>query len=124
MIVMAGYIAVSVAVFVSPTRSNPPAELSVQVAAGAHVWRQNNCESCHALYGLGGHIGPDLTNIIKWRGTAYVQGMLLAGRPGMPAFAHLPANDMADLMAYLTVVNGTGEFPQHARPLKAFGQVQ
>jgi nitric oxide reductase subunit C len=123
LVVVAGYVAITAVIFVSPTRSEPPPDVTAQVAAGTAVWRQNNCESCHSVYGLGGHIGPDLTNIIKWRGPAYVQGMLLAGRPGMPSFAHLPAEDMTNLLAYLTFVNGTGEFPQHTRPLKPFGNV-
>ena len=32
------------------------------IAAGRIVWQKNNCQSCHQLYGLGGYLGPDLTN--------------------------------------------------------------
>ena len=33
-----------------------------EVAEGRLVWQKYNCANCHQLYGLGGHLGPDLTN--------------------------------------------------------------
>lgn len=123
LIVVAGYFAVAAIVFVLPTRSEPPPERAAQVAAGTAVWRDLNCEACHSVFGLGGHVGPDLTNIIKWRGTAYVHGTLLTGRPGMPAFAAITPRDLTNLLAFLSFVNETGDFPQRTRPLQAFGRM-
>lgn len=121
--IAAGYLAVGGAVFVAPSRSEPPPDVAAQVAAGGAVWRANNCVSCHSLFGLGGHVGPDLTNVIKWRGPDYVRGTLMTGRPGMPVYSGIPAGEMADLLAYLTHVNRTGEYPQRTRPLRAFGRL-
>lgn len=33
-----------------------------KAARGRLVFQKYNCQSCHQLYGLGGHLGPDLTN--------------------------------------------------------------
>ena len=33
-----------------------------QAAEGRLIWQKYNCQSCHQLYGLGGYLGPDLTN--------------------------------------------------------------
>ena len=33
--------------------------------SGKLVWQKHNCQSCHQLYGLGGYLGPDLTNVIS-----------------------------------------------------------
>lgn len=33
-----------------------------KAAHGRLVFQKYNCQSCHQLYGLGGHLGPDLTN--------------------------------------------------------------
>lgn len=29
---------------------------------GRLIWQKYNCHACHQLYGLGGYLGPDLTN--------------------------------------------------------------
>jgi len=38
-------------------RINAPAQ------EGKLVWQQYGCNSCHQVYGLGGYLGPDLTNV-------------------------------------------------------------
>jgi nitric oxide reductase subunit C len=35
---------------------------SVKASEGRLVWQKYNCQCCHQLYGLGGYLGPDLTN--------------------------------------------------------------
>jgi len=41
---------------------------SEKALQGQQLWQQNNCFSCHQIYGLGGYLGPDLTNVYSQRG--------------------------------------------------------
>ncbi len=42
--------------------------LSQKGIRGEDIWLKNNCNSCHQLYGLGGYLGPDLTNVYSVNG--------------------------------------------------------
>ncbi|MCH7870146.1 MAG: c-type cytochrome, partial [Planctomycetes bacterium] len=35
--------------------------------SGLAIWRENNCQACHQIYGYGGFLGPDLTNLMDRR---------------------------------------------------------
>ena len=52
------------------------------------VWQKYNCQSCHQLYGLGGYLGPDLTNVYsaKGKGELFIKAFLHAGTKQMPSF--------------------------------------
>jgi nitric oxide reductase subunit C len=39
--------------------------ISDEAAEGRQIFRDKNCIACHQLYGLGGYMGPDLTNVIS-----------------------------------------------------------
>ncbi len=41
----------------------PAGEESPLVTAGRNAYRQINCSYCHSIGGVGGSVGPDLTNI-------------------------------------------------------------
>jgi nitric oxide reductase subunit C len=43
-------------------KEEPYAKLSSKAMMGQQLWQANNCWSCHQIYGLGGYLGPDLTN--------------------------------------------------------------
>lgn len=55
---------------------------------GRLIWQKYNCQSCHQLYGLGGYLGPDLTNIYsKYQGDSIVfHSFLTNGIKQMPRF--------------------------------------
>ena len=59
------FIAFSVWIYTIPLFS--PSQYSEKelhlVAEGRLVWQKYNCHTCHQLYGLGGYLGPDLTNV-------------------------------------------------------------
>ena len=51
---------------------------------GKIVFQEYNCISCHQLYGLGGYLGPDLTNVISAKGVPYVRVIIKNGTLKMP----------------------------------------
>lgn len=74
---------------------------------GKKVWQEKNCSACHQLYGLGGHLGPDLTNEYARRPVAYIRAILTAGTNVMPDF-HLNNKDKDAIIAFLKYTNTTG----------------
>src|SRR5678816_3296076 len=40
-------------------------QLSTQGRDGYRLWREQNCHTCHQLYGFGGYLGPDLTHVAR-----------------------------------------------------------
>ncbi len=74
---------------------------------GKMIWQKKNCTSCHQLYGLGGHLGPDLTNITQRRTTPQIEAFLKNGINQMPNF-NLSQHEMEALISFLTAVNKSG----------------
>jgi nitric oxide reductase subunit C len=87
-------------------------KMTPQALAGEHLWQQNNCTACHQLYGLGGYLGPDLTNVISnpTKGADYVEAFLNSGVKSMPKY-HFSAIEKDRLVAFLTHVDKTGIYP-------------
>jgi len=99
--------------------------LHTKESEGRLVWQRNNCQTCHQLYGLGGYLGPDLTNVISspGKGVNYVIGLLRTGNATMPAY-HLREEEEAQLIAFLISVDRTGKSsPLEFEPLP-FGQIK
>lgn len=117
-VVIAGYIVYAALAMTMPT-SDPggadPMPHHEQAGDGVRVWLAHNCQSCHSLYGLGGHTGPDLTNVAERRLPGYVEAVVGTGLPGMPPIA-LDDHDAAALAAFLGQVSATGVYPpKHLR---------
>lgn len=74
---------------------------------GKNIWQTKNCASCHQIYGLGGHLGPDLTNVYSKRQEVYIQSFLKTGTKVMPNF-HLSDSEIDALMAFFKYMNQTG----------------
>jgi ubiquinol-cytochrome c reductase cytochrome b subunit len=87
-----------------------PAELQ-----GALVFQYKNCRNCHALEGIGGQRGPDLSDI----GTRMTANQLIDqvsnGTPGggnMPAYGkQMSANEMKVLIDFLVSLRPEGQSP-------------
>lgn len=79
---------------------------------GQRLWQRYNCNSCHQLYGLGGYLGPDLTNEMSRRRPDFVKAMINAGSGSMPAF-QLSAPDQDALLEFLRAVDATGHYPDY-----------
>jgi nitric oxide reductase subunit C len=74
---------------------------------GKRVWQEKNCIACHQIYGLGGYLGPDLTNSWSQRGPDYIKAFLKSGTAVMPNF-HLSDTEVADLAAYMKSIDESG----------------
>lgn len=79
---------------------------------GAQLYREFNCTACHQFYGLGGHMGPDLTNVISapGKGPDFAKGIILHGTQRMPALGVTP-QQADDIVAFLNAVDATGTYP-------------
>lgn len=77
------------------------------IVAGRYIWQKQNCQACHQLYGLGGYMGPDLTNIISSKGEKSAAVFIKYGTGKMPNL-HLSDSDIQHLITYLAWVDKSG----------------
>jgi nitric oxide reductase subunit C len=79
---------------------------------GKRLWQAHNCSACHQIYGLGGYLGPELTNVIsaKGKGPDYARAMINNGVRQMPRFDFSPTQ-LDALIAFLTTIDATGISP-------------
>lgn len=89
--------------------------------AGPRAWRAAGCHFCHSLYGLGGHTGPDLTNVISRTSAGYVRAVVRSGLPGMPDYRHLAPSDLDLIVGYLAEVDHTATYPPRKLSEGVFG---
>jgi nitric oxide reductase subunit C len=89
--------------------SNPMNDAAVK---GKDLFQQYNCISCHQVYGLGGYIGPDLTNAYSRsnQNTAYIKAMLQNGSARMPNF-QMNDDQIQSITEYLKYLDRTGTSP-------------
>ena len=81
--------------------------LSPMAKSGLAIWRENNCQACHQIYGYGGFLGPDLTNLMDRRPDEDWEYILTRGRKQMPAF-DFDEEQQEEIVAFLTEVSTTG----------------
>lgn len=86
--------------------------LSEKAFNGQNLWLNNNCNSCHQIYGLGGYLGPDLTNVYSFRkkNDSYIKAMFNSGTKSMPVF-HFTEIEKDELLQFLIEVDQTGISP-------------
>ena len=97
---------------------------TVTGSRGRLVWQNNNCESCHQLYGLGGYLGPDLTNVYsaKGKGPVYIKAMIHSGTNTMPSFS-LSAEEETDLLQFLKITDASGISDPRIFRISSFGMI-
>ena len=80
------------------------------VKQGWKVWQEKNCQGCHQIYGLGGYMGPDLTNVASQKDKVpiYMKVFIQHGTGRMPDF-HLNDSDVNDLILYLAWIDKSGK---------------
>ncbi len=87
-------------------KSDHRENLTEEVVRGKHIWETNNCLGCHSLLGEGAYFAPELGNVYKRRGEAFIKVWMQAmptGAPGrrqMPQF-NLTDEQLDDLVAFL-----------------------
>lgn len=95
---------------------------SVKAREGKLLWQKYNCNACHQLYGLGGYMGPDLTNEIGTKGKAYAGAFITLGTSRMPNFK-MSKDEVDDLVEYLSCVNKSGEYPLKNPSITPWGDI-
>jgi len=129
--VLAAFGAYWIAIALLPPRGNvdeaehsdafSPTVVEDRRAEGRKVWLESNCQACHAVYGLGGHTGPDLTNVLRRGSEYFVYEMVSWGTERMPAF-ELSEQELEDLAVYLAAIDATGEYPPSSLRSPVFGR--
>ncbi len=96
--------------------------MSDQARHGQALFQQHNCIACHQFYGLGGYMGPDLTNVISKYSPAYARAFMATGTTRMPNF-NLTDDELDALVAYLSFVDSTGTYPPQNYQVTWYGTV-
>lgn len=104
------YACFSAWVYTRGTEQQPGITMSEQADAGKLLWQEKNCIACHQVYGLGGYLGPDLTNIIAdpSRGSSYAAAFIKSGGKTMPDYQFTDKETEA-LIAYLKYVDASSK---------------
>lgn len=105
-ILVAGFISYSIFIYSATPVKNTI--VTAETAQGKLLWQQHNCGSCHQVYGLGGYLGPDLTNVYSRRSQGYIKAFLKSGTNVMPDF-NLKENEMGALLAFLKNIDASGK---------------
>ena len=92
---------VQTALVYGDTREEPISEAAVR---GRQIWHKNACQVCHQIYGNGGFLGPDLTNVASRVDEARFDQILTTGSGQMPAF-DMSREQIADMRAYFSALD-------------------
>lgn len=105
----AAFLAYSLSIYLKPLPAKKNNFNKNLAASGRLVWQKYNCQSCHQFYGLGGYLGPDLTNIYSQpgKGEAVIRAMIKNGTKQMPSF-QLPESEIQLLLEFLKSVDASG----------------
>ncbi|MDP1843969.1 MAG: cytochrome c [Sediminibacterium sp.] len=109
--IVAGFLMVSFLSYSGYLYSHLPIadnQLDKTAEKGKAIWQQYNCSACHQVYGLGGYLGPDLTNAYSKRGPIYIQAFITNGTNIMPN-NHLSESEIAELIKYLKTIDASGK---------------
>lgn len=119
----AAFLFYSVYVYTAGTAAAHVPPMSEQTRYGQQVYQDYNCVACHQFYGLGGYMGPDLTNVISNRGSAYARVFIANGTTRMPNLG-LSTEETDAVVAYLEFVDQTGTYPPQNYEVTWFGTVR
>jgi nitric oxide reductase subunit C len=89
------------------------------------LFQERNCTACHQFYGLGGYMGPDLTNVISTtgKGPLYARVFIQFGTAKMPNF-HLTGAEVDAMIAFLEYVDASGKYPAQDHKITWLGTVE
>jgi len=105
------------------TKAYGTIHLSKKAQQGESLWLQNNCNSCHQLYGLGGYLGPDLTNeYSRTHNEKFLKAMFNSGVKAMPKF-NFNESESSTLIQFLKEIDQTGYYPNRDTKIQSNGWV-
>jgi nitric oxide reductase subunit C len=90
---------------------------------GKMIWQKYNCNACHQVYGLGGYLGPDLTNVYSMRREPFIRAIVRSGTKVMPSF-YCSDIELDDLIAYLKQIDSSGKSDPRTFTIQANGTIQ
>lgn len=116
------FLAFSLSLYLRPALT--PQDRHSEAGRGKLVWQKYNCQSCHQLYGLGGYLGPDLTNVISepGKGPTYVLAMVRSGVRQMPSF-RLSKEEAHLLLEFLRDADKSGDADPRSFRATATGMI-
>ncbi len=94
-----------------------------ETVKGKSVWQKYNCNACHQVYGLGGYLGPDLTNVYSTKGKEYIKALLYNGTAAMPNF-QLSEKEISALLAFLQNIDVSGKSDPRTFTIKYDGTIK
>ena len=120
----AAFAVYSVYLWTAGTQAADTKPLDQQVEAGMALYQAKNCTACHQFYGLGGHMGPDLTNVISApeKGADYARVFIEYGTVKMPNYG-FSETEIDALISFLKYVDSSGTYPDKDMEIKWYGSV-
>ena len=90
------------AVVLSVVGCVPRRPAGAPAAGGLALFQAKGCAHCHAIQGVGGHKGPDLTHVGSRLKPMEIRTQILEGGDSMPAYKEvLTAAETKGLIRYL-----------------------
>jgi nitric oxide reductase subunit C len=108
----AAFAVYSVYVWTAGTELAEASAPNQQARNGQALFQEHNCIACHQFYGLGGYMGPDLTNVISapGKGAEHARAFIANGTDRMPDF-NFSAAEIDDLVQFMKFVDASGTYP-------------
>jgi nitric oxide reductase subunit C len=119
------FVGYSVKIYTSRKKNTPVTFDSQKAVSGRLVWQKYNCQACHQLYGLGGYLGPDLTNVYSARekGVDYIKALIRSGTKQMPGF-QVTDSEMEHLIEFLRSTDASGSADPRGFSRTASGMIE
>ncbi len=107
---VACFLVYSVSIYIKPYYISIKSTYNKEKAIhGRLVWQKYNCQACHQIYGLGGYLGPDLTNeYSKKESEIIIRTIIKTGNTSMPSF-QMTENEIQDLIEFFKMIDKSGE---------------
>lgn len=116
------FVCYSAYVYTRGTEASHVLPMTEAARRGQDLFQQKNCIACHQFYGLGGYMGPDLTNVVSKYSPAYARAFIASGTTRMPDF-DFTGEEIDALVAYLEFVDSTGTYPPEDYAVNWYGTV-
>ncbi|MBL7899195.1 MAG: cytochrome c [Crocinitomicaceae bacterium] len=114
---------ISFSIFVYTKGTDTKSGMNMNAREGKKIFQEKNCIACHQIYGLGGYMGPDLTNVISLKGELYTRSFIENGTAKMPDF-DLNTRQVNALIAYLSFIDSTTVYPDSTTRLTWYGNME